>query len=104
MKNMRVTWDLPTARTGGGALAVADILHVELSLSADGGDNFSSLGEVVSADPQEFSAADLDLGGYIVRLVVVLIDELRSVAVDTPFEVLDDSPPNGVVNVVVDLT
>ncbi len=104
MKNLLVTWDLPTARIGGGALAVDDILHVEVSLSADGGENFSVLGSVPSADTQEFGASDLDIASYIVRFVVVLVDGQRSANVDLPFDVVDDSPPNGVVNVAIDLT
>jgi len=104
MKNMRATWDLPTTRVQGGDLDPSDIAFVGLSLSADGGANFSALGGVLPGDPQEFVASDLDVSSYILRAVVELNDGQRSVDVDTLFDVVDDSAPSGVLNVIVNLS
>lgn len=102
VKTAVVTWQLPTSRESGGPLDIADIQHVEVSLSADLGVNFSILGNVTPLAAQERTIPDLVDGDYVVRLVVVDVNGLRSANVDTSF-LIDTSAPGTVTNVVVDL-
>ena len=103
MKTATITWSLPTTRESGLLLNVADIASVGLSLSADGGLNFSPLGEVLSTAVQEFVVADLAIGDWQVQLVVLDTSGRTSVPVVELFNVPDETPPGGVVGVLVSL-
>jgi len=92
------TWDLPTTRTSGNALDPADIAGVDVSLSADGGVNFTLTDTVLPAAAQTVVYPDLVDGDYAIRLVVRLVDGVQSAGVDTPFQ-LDTSAPNEVANI-----
>ncbi len=93
-----VTWDLPTERVSGNPLDPAEIAGVDVSLSADGGVNFTLTDTVIPADPQTVTYPDLVDGDYAVRLVVRLTGGEQSAGVDTPFQ-LDTSAPNDVANI-----
>ena len=100
MKNVRISWDLPTTRESGFPLNVSEIAYVEVFLSADLGANFVSLNQVVPPTVDLF-IPDVDVGEWIFRLVVVDTEDKQSVAVDTSVVVPDGSNPSSVVNVVV---
>jgi hypothetical protein len=99
MKTANITWELPAKRP-----FAADLSGVRVFLSADLGANFTDAGVVPAADPQQFVAADLAIGDWIVRLVVEDINGLGSSGVDTQFLVPDEAAPDDVINVAVALT
>jgi hypothetical protein len=94
MSNMRITWTFPTNRVLGEALPLAQIKHAEISMSADGGENFSGVAQVAPEGPTgEHLIADIAPGTYIVRVVVVDTEDRRSAAVDATGGVLSDPSP-----------
>ncbi|MBP8181890.1 MAG: hypothetical protein KAZ88_12990 [Acidimicrobiia bacterium] len=66
MANVRVQWVLPTTRESGKPLAAADIAAVAIEISADGGANYSPVGEF-GADVLETTVADVDFGEFFFR-------------------------------------
>lgn len=95
---VNVSWDLPTTRTSGNPLDPALIAGVDVSLSADGGLNFTLTDTVLPTAAQEVTYPDLVDGDYAVRLVVRLTTGQASAGVDTPFQ-LDTSAPADVANI-----
>lgn len=95
-----VTWTLPTTRESGNTLDLALIAGVDVSLSADGGQNFTLTDTVPPGAAQTIVFPDLVDGSYSVRLVVRLTTGRMSSGVDTPFE-LDTSAPSNVANIQV---
>jgi hypothetical protein len=87
MSNARLSWVWPTTRVEGEALPESQIQHNEISVSADGGSNFSGLAQV-APPTTEHVVADLAPGTYIFRGVVVDKDDRRSDAVDATGSVL----------------
>lgn len=77
MSNARLNWALPLSRVGGEPLPETEIEFVEISMSADGGNNFSGL---VQAPPSvlEHVVADLAPGTYAFRAIVQDTDGRRS--------------------------
>lgn len=73
MSNARLAWTWPTNRVLGEALPLAQIQHLEIRMSADGGENFSGLAQVEPAgEPTaEHLIADIAPGTYIFRGVIV---------------------------------
>lgn len=95
MSTARISWTWPTNRVLGEALPLAQIQHGELSMSADGGENFSGVAQVAPTGPtDEHVITDLAPGTYIFRVVVVDTENRRSVPIDETGGVL--SEPNGV--------
>jgi len=102
MKNVLVSWELPTTRQQGGPLAIADIAFVRAALSADDGANFTDVADVPSAQAQEVPINDLPFSDqFVVRLTVHDTDGRISTPVDAAFSVADDSAPGIVQNVTV---
>ncbi len=95
MSNARLTWTWPTNRVLGEALPVAQIQHNEISMSADGGANFSGLAQVVPTGPtDEHLVADLAPGTYIFRSVVVDTEDRNSSTEEVTSEpILSDPNP-----------
>lgn len=100
-KSLRVTWDLPTERTGGGALPVAEIRDTIVEISADGGANYTALLPVSPGLPQEVFVPDLEVGSWQFRMTVFDITDQQSAPHIEVHVIVDDSPPNPVSNVVV---
>lgn len=100
MKDVLFSWDFPTTRVEGGPLDIDDIAHVQVQVSADAGANWTDLGNV-DAPTNSLAWGNVPIGDWLVRMTVELTDGQRSVDVDTAFAVIDDSAPNGVVNVQV---
>lgn len=101
MKNVTVTWDLPTELTDGTFLSEADILHVKVDMSADAGDNWSELDIILADAEQKVFIPELEKGDWTVALTVVLIDGRESQVVPVPFNVPSAAPPNEVANIQV---
>ena len=99
MKTANISWVLPVKNPFG-----AEVASVGVFLSADAGANFTAAGEVPVTDPQEFIAADLAIGDWIVKLVVKDEADRTSGGVNKSFLVPDESPPGDVTNVVVTLS
>lgn len=67
--NVTLVWALPTTRESGKPLAVADIRHVAVDVSADGGASWSPLG-AFTPDVLSTEITDLDFGTWSFRGVV----------------------------------
>jgi hypothetical protein len=93
MKNVLISWVLPTTRQEGGPLPVSEIQHATIELSADSGANFSPLGQfatdVLSTPVNDLPASDQ----YVVRGWVTDTDNQTGNPVSVPFAIADDSPP-----------
>ncbi len=97
MKNILITWVLPTTRQLGAPLPVSEILNAHIELSANGGADFSSIGDF---DPATLSVPVNDLpfsDQYVVRGNVVDTDDQPGNFVAVAFTVADDSPPGDLV-------
>ncbi len=101
MRDVRVTWDLPTTRDSGRPLPIDEIAGVDVALSADGGANFTLLATVTPDGAQELEQQQLEPGDYLFRLIVIDTDGKTSSddGVQVPFSIPDDSPPGEVTNV-----
>ena len=93
MKNIIISWILPTTRQSGGPLPVEEIQHATLELSADGGVNYSPLGEFPPAT-LSLPVNDLPFSDqYVVRGTVVDVAGAIGNPVTEAFVLADDSPP-----------
>ncbi len=92
MSNVRLGWTWPTSRVLGEALPEAQIKFLEISMSADGGENFSGLAQVLPPEV-EHVVQDLSPGTYIFRAVVVDTEDRRSISVDDTASLLSDPNP-----------
>ncbi len=104
MKNVTVTWELPTVRASGKPLDPADLLHTSLEIQVDGAPSFTPVADILATEPSTFTISDVDIGPYIVRLFVEDKTNKTSTPVDTPFTIPDESDPGPVVNVAVSLS
>lgn len=103
-KNVTVTWDLPTERTGGASLPLSEIDRTEVELSADGGVSFISLATVDPTDAQQAFVPDMEVGDWHFRITVFDLLGQNSAGHTEIVTVIDDSPPNPVSNVQVTQT
>ena len=71
MGRATLNWTLPTEREDGVALDVSEILRTDISMSADGGANFSPTAPVLPTDPQTFVVDNLTAGSYLFRATVI---------------------------------
>ena len=102
-KDITLTWELPTTRRDGGAVTVADIKHVRVESSADGGANFAELVVVDPNSTQSFVLPETEIGEWQFRLIAVDQNDKDGIAHVEVVEVPDDSPLNPVTNVQVTL-
>lgn len=95
--NVTLQWELPTSRTSGRALTPADILHVAVDVSANGGADWAPIGEF---PPEVLSTqvTDLDFGTWKFRGVVVPRKGLFSDPLYAEVVNEDTSPPNVLVS------
>lgn len=70
MANVRVLWALPTTRESGKPLNPADIRHVRVEVSADGGANYAPVGDFPPT-VLDTTVTDLDFGTWTFRGLVV---------------------------------
>jgi len=103
MRDATINWVLPTERESGRPLPLSEIAGTQVSLSADGGANWTQIDTVPAADPQTVSVQDLDNGDWIVRFEVADTDGRIGAPYDHAF-VSDDTAPGQVTNVEVILT
>jgi hypothetical protein len=101
MKSVKIEWDLPTTRASGFPLAASDIAEVEVSMSADAGQNWVVIGSVLPDGVQEFLQTELEIGDWHFRLVVVDTNGLRSANHDEVATVPDETAPSALANVIV---
>lgn len=93
MANVRVRWVLPTERESGRPLAVTDIDHVRIEISADGGANYALVGDF-PPNVLETVVADVDFGEWTFRGIVEdTKGRLSQPSVDTI--VVEDTTPPG---------
>lgn len=70
MSNVRVRWNLPTARVDGRPLPVAEIASTLVFIKVQGAPDFALLAEVL-APGVELVQTELEPGDYAFRVVVV---------------------------------
>ena len=92
MAQATLNWSLPTTRADGSALAVGDIAHTAISMSADGGSNWSAEAPVGPTGAQTFSVGNLTGGTYMFRAVVVDVDDRRSANTEVSADVAITAP------------
>lgn len=94
--NVTLQWELPTARTSTRALAPSDIAHVAVDVSANGGVDWSPIGQF---PPEVLSTqvTDLDFGTWKFRGVVVPKRGAPSEPMYAEVVNEDLSPPNPLV-------
>jgi hypothetical protein len=91
MSNARLNWTWPTKRVLGEALPEAQIQHLEISMSADGGQNFSGLAQV-APPATEHLVADLAPGTYMFQAVVVDTEGRRSATAEVTSDPILSEP------------
>ena len=96
MANVRIRYDLPTARVDGKALPIDQIAGVRVLISADGGTNFGLL-NVVPPSQNEYLQTELEAGTWVFRLEVEDTNGQRSAPVDLQ-AVIVPALPNPVSN------
>ena len=91
--NITLVWALPTTRESGKPLAVEDIRHVAVDVSADGGDTWALLG---AFPPNVLSTevTDLDFGTWTFRGVVEDIKGRVSAPLVATLVNEDTTPPS----------
>jgi hypothetical protein len=92
MARATLNWTLPTTRVDGAALAQGDIDFTDISMSADGGANFSPPIQVPADAAQTFVVDDLVGGTYIFRAVVQDTQGRRSANADQTADVTIADP------------
>ena len=97
MSNIRLTWDHPTTRESGLPLDPADIAETQISMSADGGANWSPIGMAGGLDA-EFLITDVEPATYNFRAITIDTKGDPSQPVDTEVSVLDQSAPSSPTN------
>jgi hypothetical protein len=78
MARATLNWTLPVTRENGVTLDVSEIMGTEISMSADGGANYSPVVVVASDIPQTFVVDNLTAGEYVFRATVVDTADRRS--------------------------
>ena len=94
--NITLRWVLPSTRESGKPLAVEDIRHVAVEVSADAGVNWSLLG-VFPPNVLSTELTDLDFGTWSFRGVVEDVKGRQSNPLVATFVNEDTSPPSALV-------
>lgn len=102
MGKATLSWTLPTEREDGVALPASEIAQTDISMSADGGANFSSTAPVLPTDPQTFVVDNLTAGTYLFRATV--IDTLGQPSVDAEATGSILAPPAAIADLSVTIT
>jgi len=101
MANIKVDWVLPTTRMSGKPLAVTDIRHVRVEVSADEGNTYSLIGDF-PPDVLETLVQDADFGTWTFRAACVdTKSRVSDWAVGTV--VIEDTTPPGPVSLTLTL-
>lgn len=90
MNNALISWDLPTQRVSGAPIFLSEIKNVAVFLSADLGNNFVHVTDVLPTDFQSVFFPDQVPGDYIVRLVVEDVDNKTSTKLDVPYKITNN--------------
>jgi hypothetical protein len=95
--NVTLNWALPTTRESGKPLAVTDIQHVSIEVSANGGVDWALVG---TFPPNVLSApvTDLDFGTWLFRGIVVDTKGRPSAPLEALVVNEDTSPPSALVS------
>ena len=92
MRDVNISWVLPTTRESGFDLDPADIAEVEISISADLGANWTVL-NTVAPPTLELLSPDMEVGDWMFEGVVIDVDGRRSPSVSASVNIPDESPP-----------
>lgn len=92
MRDVKVSWVLPTTRESGKPLAAADIDRVILEMSADGGANYVGVDEFPSA-VLETTVVELEPGEWFFRGTVRDTKGRKSQPLTRSIVIEDTTPP-----------
>ena len=94
--NITLQWSLPTTRASGKPLALNDIKHVVIDVTADDGQSWAPIG---AFPPNVLSTqiTDLDFGTWRFRGVVVDTKDRPSAPLEAILVNEDTSPPSALV-------
>lgn len=98
--NVTLQWALPTTRESGKPLPVADIQHVVVEVSANGGVDWAQVG---TFPPSVLSTqvTDLDFGTWLFRGIVVDTKGRPSAPLEATLVNEDTSPPSALLTLEV---
>ena len=98
--NVILSWALPTTRESGKPLAVEDIQHVNVEVSANDGVDWALVG-TFPPDVLSTQITDLDFGTWRFRGIVVDNKGRASAPLEAVLVNEDTSPPSALVNLAV---
>jgi hypothetical protein len=102
MPNVNVSWVLPTTRESGKALPVNQIKHVEIQISADGGQNFVKLDEYPPS-VLSITQTDLEPGDWFFRGFVVDTEGRISQGLTSSIKIPDHTAPSALLQLKLEL-
>lgn len=102
MSNVLVKWQLPTTRESGRPINPADIAHVDLQMSADGGDQYVSVG-TFGPDVLETTVTELEPGAWWFRGIVVDKAGKASSPRAASIAIADDTAPGALLDLTLAL-
>ena len=97
--NVTLQWALPTTRESGKPLAVEDIQHVSIEVSANGGADWALIG-TFTPDVLSAQVTDLDFGTWLFRGIVVDTKGRPSAPLEASLVNEDTTPPSVLLNLV----
>lgn len=98
--NVTLQWALPTTRESGWPLAVSDIQHVVVEVSANGGQDWVLIG-TFTPDVLSTQITDLDFGTWLFRGTVVDTKGRPSAPLEATLVNEDTSPPSALLTLEV---
>jgi len=99
MTTATVTWTLPPKRP-----FAVDFLHSIISLSVDGGANFTDIATILPGDVQQAVSGELSAGDWIAKGILFDINGKASVPAEAQFQIGDIAAPDALENLVVTLS
>lgn len=98
--NVTLSWALPTTRESGKPLALTDIQHVAIEVSANAGQDWAPVG-VFTPDVLSTQVTDLDFGTWLFRGIVVDTKDRPSLPLEAVLVNEDTSPPSALLTLEV---
>lgn len=99
-KNVNIAYTLDLTRVSGLPLAIEEVAGVELHLSANNGVDFGIVTTILPSVGNH-TVPELEIGTWVLRLIVVDTEGRKSTPVDTSVDVPDETNPSAVASVTI---